>query len=413
MGPRARVAWAVVGSLVASITVRVAQPHSTAAGAVLLGAGVVLGELLVLKLADGTGLPLSYAVLLVIVTCFPPLAVVALVLGAELVAVIVRAEPRGLAARALVGAQRVLVAAGALGAFRVARHLFGARVHLGAVLGALVVAVVAALVVDELLRLVARRRSGLVGSGNIAWSALGSCAVLMSVGYSGVNGRGDLGVWGPLLFSIPLLATWYSFDRLDSINRTYRQTIEALAMAPELGGLVREGHATRVAELATAIGRELDLDDAQLRTLETAALLHHIGQVTLDEPPPHTRADPGEVAAVTAALMREIDPLRPAADIVARAPLAARDPARTGGSPCGPPDSDAEASGRAKLASPTRSSSQALKVASAFDDLTEGDADRDAAALEALYSSPGYVYDLRVLDVLERLLDRARRPARA
>ncbi|HEX4491845.1 MAG TPA: HD domain-containing phosphohydrolase [Acidimicrobiia bacterium] len=393
MNTRDRVGVAGAGSIVASVTVRIAQPHSTAAGAILLAAGVVLGELLLLRLGDGTGLPLSYAVLVVIVTCFPPLAVVALVLGAELVAVVVREEPRALASRVAIGVWRVLVAAGALGAFRVARHLFGARAHLGAVLGALVVTVVAALLVDELLRFVTHRHSGLVGSGNVAWTALGSCTVLMAIGYSGVNGRGDLGVWGPLLFSIPLLATWYSFDRLASINRTYRQTIEALAMAPELGGLVPDGHAERVTELATAIGRELDLDDAHLQTLETAARLHHIGQVTLDEPAPGTRADAGEVAAVTAALMRGIEPLQSAAEIVAGEPRGARE---TRGSNA-----------------PVAIASQTLKVASAFDDLTGGDADRSGAALEALYSSPGYVYNLRALEALERLLDRRHRAARA
>jgi hypothetical protein len=260
------------------------------------------------------------------------------------------------------------------------------------------VTVVAAMVVDELLRLVTRRRSGLVGSGNVAWTALGSCAVLMAVGYSGVNGRGDLGVWGPLLFSIPLLGTWYSFERLDSINRTYRQTIEALAMAPELGGLVRPGHATRVAALAAGIGRELDLDDSNLRKLETAALLHHIGQVTLDEPPPGERADPREVAEVTAALMREIEPLADAAEIVAGEPLGARDSMRHPST---------------RVTPAVVIASQALKVASAFDDLTEGDGRRSGAALEALYSSPGYVYSSRALEALERILDRDGRRARA
>ena len=397
MSLRARVGGVVAGSIVASITVHVAQPHATTAGAILLAAGVVLGELLVLRLDDGSGLPLSYAMVLVLVTSFPPVSAATLVVGAELVAAVVRILPTTRVARGFVAARRVLVAAGALGAFRIARHLFGARTHLGAVLGALVVTVVAAIAVDELLRVLGRQRSGLVGRGNAAWTALGSCAVLMAVGYTGVDGRGDLGVWGPLLFSIPLLGTWYSFERLDSINRTYRQTIEALAMAPELGGLVPEGHATRVAELASAIGRELDLDDAHLQTLETAALLHHVGQVTLDEPPEGTRADAHEVAAVTAALMREIEPLGAAAEIVAREPFGARDPLRS----------------RARLSSPVAIASHALKVASAFDDLTDGDSERSAAALEALYSSPGYVYDLRALEALERLLDRERRAARS
>lgn len=388
---RVRLAWVVVGSIIAAATVHVAQPHSIAGGAILLAAGVVLGELLVLRLDDGTGLPLSYSVLIVLVTCFEPVAAIVLVVGAELVAMVVRVEPRALPTRLWVGIQRVLVAAGALFAYRVARQAFGSRGHLGAVLGALAVTALAGLVVDELLRIAARRRSGLEGRGSVAWTALGSCAVLMAVSYAGVNGRGDLGVWGPLLFSIPLLGTWYSFERLDSISRTYRQTIEALAMAPELGGVVRKGHATRVAALAVGIGRELDLDDTNLDNLETAALLHHIGQVTLDEPPPGTRADMREVAVVTAALLREIEPLYAAAEIVAGEPLGARDSMRHPAS---------------RVTPAVALASQALKVASAFDDLTEGEADRSAGALEALYSSPGYVYNSRALEALERILDR-------
>src|SRR5260221_6822069 len=134
MRPRALVAWVVVGSAVAAATVHVAQPHSTAAGAVLIAAGAVLGELLVLRLDDGTGLPLSYAALIVLVTSFAPVAAAALVIGAELVAFVVRVEPRRLLPRVWVTVERVAVAAGALGALRVARHGLRSRGHLRAVL---------------------------------------------------------------------------------------------------------------------------------------------------------------------------------------------------------------------------------------------------------------------------------------
>jgi hypothetical protein len=388
---RSRVAWVAAGGLLAAATVHVAQPHSSAGGAVLLAAGVVLGELLVLRLDDGTGVPLSYAMVLVLVACFPPVAAAVLLVGAELIAIVIRVAPADFHGRVWIGFQRLVVAAGALGAYRAARHAFGGRSHLGAVLGMLAIAALAALVVDEVIRLASHRRSGLAGRGRTAWTALVSCAMLMTVGYGGVHGRGDLGVWGPLLFSIPLLGTWYSFERLDSISRTYRQTIEALAMAPELGGVVRSGHATRVAALATDIGHELGLDDSNLEHLETAALLHHLGQVTLDEPAPGARADMPEVAAVTAALLREIEPLRAAGEIVAGESLAARDALRVPA---------------AWRASPVAVASQALKVASAFDDLTEGVTNRSAAALEALYSSPGYVYDSRALEALELILNR-------
>jgi len=56
------------------------------------------------------------------------------------------------------------------------------------------------------------------------------------------------------------------------------------------------------------------------------------------------------------------------------------------------------------LASDTASvGSQILRVVSAFDELTAGDPAFNDAAIEALYSGPGYVYDPRVLDALERV----------
>jgi hypothetical protein len=50
--------------------------------------------------------------------------------------------------------------------------------------------------------------------------------------------------------------------------------------------------------------------------------------------------------------------------------------------------------------------SKILKVASAYDDLTEGDPAHAEAALEVLFSGPGYVYDSAVLLALERVLER-------
>ena len=52
-----------------------------------------------------------------------------------------------------------------------------------------------------------------------------------------------MGLWGPAVFTIPLLAAWYSYEHLEVIRRTYDQTIRALGAAPELGGMVRDGHA--------------------------------------------------------------------------------------------------------------------------------------------------------------------------
>jgi hypothetical protein len=153
-----------------------------------------------------------------------------------------------------------------------------------------------------------------------------------------------------------------------------------LAMAPELGGLVPVGHAQRVADLSKAMAGTLGLSGPVTSDLEMAALLHHVGQVTIDEPADGRQTSSSEVAAVTSAMLREIKPLAGAGDIVAGD---ADDPRR-------------------------RVAVQVLRVASDYDDLTARDSSDIDAAIEALRSAPGYVYDQKVLNALERVVHEER-----
>jgi hypothetical protein len=274
-------------------------------------------------------------------------------------------------------ASRLAVAAAGYGAYAATTQLLGEQESVGVVLARLSAAALTIVAVDVTVRWLCRVSLGLGTRGRLAWLALTSSGMLMAIGFHGVDGKGAVGVWGPLLFSTPLLAAWYSFERFDSISRAFRQTIDALAMAPELGGLVREGHAERVARLTVAMGRELDLPDSALQHLRAAALLHHLGQVTLDDQDKVGRsADSAEVAAVTAAMLSEISPLAPAGAIIAG------------------DESDPDA----------RLAAQILRIASAYDDLALGDEQRAGYAVSALRSAPGYVYDARVLDALERVV---------
>ena len=174
-------------------------------------------------------------------------------------------------------------------------------------------------------------------------------------------------------FATPLLAAWYAFERLDAATRSFRQTIEALAMAPELGGYVPPGHAVRVAALAGAAAERMGLPPDDVRDLEMAALLHHLGQVTLDDP---DHGAPGEVAAVTGTMMRAIRPLAAAGDIVA---------------------GDADEPRR-------RLAARILAVASAYDDLTGGDEALVDGAVGVLRGDARFAGDERVIAVCERVV---------
>lgn len=368
----------VLGGMVAH-----ALGYHHVASLVFLASFVVVGEMLELRLERGTGVTLAYAPIVVLAAAFPAVDALVTIVGAQLVAFVVREEPARIVARLGLTGHRFLVAFGTVATFQLGAEVVDGEMDVMTLFVVLNATVVVQLVLDELLRAATYQPSGLTERGRLAWLALAASALLMAIGYRGVDGDGDFGIWAPVLFSIPLLATWYSFERLDTISRTHRQTIAALAVAPELAGMVRAGHAERVAELSLAIAADLELPADEREHLETAALLHHLGQVTLEDPETLGRPnDPAEVAAVTGAMLREIEPLAAAGEIISGGP--SDDPTR---------DRDRD-----------RLAGQVLRVASAFDDLCDGNPERANAAFEALCSAPGYLYDGRVVEALGRIV---------
>lgn len=370
-------AWGVVlASAVVAIVARIAVPDAGLAALVLLAGGMVLGELLVLRLDDGSSVPLSFAVMLVLASAhdFGEMAVV--VAAAQLVAFVLRPAGTGGESRTMLLAARLLVAAVTFGVYRATEAALDHRETVAAVLLALGAAAAAQVLADLVLRAAVGRRHSVSMRARLAWLAVASSGMLMAIGYRGVDDVGDVGISGALLFATPLLAAWYAFERLDAATRAYRQTIESLAMAPEFGGLVPPGHAQRVRALALSIAERLGLRTDETEDLEMAALLHHLGEVTMEDPELAGRPEPGDVASITGAMMREIRPLALAGDIVS---------------------GDADES-RQRLAS------QILRISSAYDDLTVGDGYGNDMALETLRAEPGYVYEPRVVSALARVV---------
>ncbi len=371
--------------LVGGITAQVVAPGYR--DVVILGVALIGSELFELRPPKRAALPLSFAVAVVLVLAATPTQY-ALVIGlGYVVATAIRPGPMGPSQRLLLFAERLAEGYAIRSAYRLVVDATGHSQTRALVLAALAAAALAPVVVADLVTLVRERRIAPLNRRG-ADVALVTSAILMGVGYSGIHGTGRLGLWGPLLFSIPLAAAWYSLELLATTRRSFRQTVSALGAAPELGGLVRAGHVERVAELAVAMGRDLDLSGGELEQLETASLLHHLGAVCLDDPGPDSSLDPIEVARSGAAMLRASPVLAPAGDIVAAEPSLHR---RSPGA--------AEAETAAL-------EGQILKVASAFDELTEGQEEHAAWAVEALYTGPGYVYDGRVLGALERVLAR-------
>lgn len=80
--------------------------------------------------------------------------------------------------------------------------------------------------------------------------------------------------------------------RLESTKKALFETVKALSSTIEIRDPYTSGHQNRVAELAVAIAKEMDLDNPRIDAVQTAALLHDIGKITI---PAEYLSKPGDL----------------------------------------------------------------------------------------------------------------------
>ena len=90
--------------------------------------------------------------------------------------------------------------------------------------------------------------------------------------------------WMALVALVPLVMTRFAFERYAAAQEAYQQTIKALSIVPEVAGVTPLGHGERSAVYAVSLARRLGLSKEAVERVATAARLHHIGYVTLDDP---------------------------------------------------------------------------------------------------------------------------------
>jgi hypothetical protein len=386
-----RVRLATVGAAgLAVVVAAAADPHGRIPGLAALGLIILLAELVGFRLGDGSFVPLAPAAVLVLIRTTAlrgaphndDLRFLVVIVLAELLAV--AARPPAACARGRWQPSFVRLAGGFAGfaAYALVVRYFDGGADRDVTLLALSAATIAVIGIDLLGR--PHRWADLVHSGGVrAYAALAASGMLMALAAHGVGNSPAMGLLGVALFAVPLLAASYSFAQVDAVRRTTAQTIRALSVVPELANLATTGHADRVARLAGAIADHLALSPSERINLEHAARLHHLGHVCIDDTDVRGGlADPADVTETTARMLRETGHLAEAARVLDAAALHHR-----GKDASLPPE--------------TRLAAQVLKVASDYDDLTDGDAARQTAAIESLYAAPGYVYDPRVLAALE------------
>jgi hypothetical protein len=193
-------------------------------------------------------------------------------------------------------------------------------------------------------------------------------------------------MWAVPMAVMPYAFSHLAFVRYNGTRVTYGQMIRALGQIPEVAGLAAPGHATRTADLAVAMARELGLHPDDVVELEYAALMHDVGRITLNEP------------AILRAGYTDEDIARWGAQIIAESPhlahvaglvRAQHQPYRRAGQ-------------ERDLSVPT--ASKIIKVASAYDQAEHEMGLRPIDAIEQIHRGSAYDYDPEVAASLRRVL---------
>lgn len=209
----------------------------------------------------------------------------------------------------------------------------------------------------------------------------------------------SLELLGPLsliLFLVPLLVLQPAVERQRRIGLAQRQTIVALARLTEEAGLTALGHSARVAALAVPLARDVGVHETDLADVESAALLHDVGQVGLARPIPGgatveiSGRDQRMIAGTGAAILARTADLSRLAAIVADVGVSYH---------------------RAVERGDVSLAARVVRVASAYDDLTGRSTrlaghDGPVEAMERLLRNTPHEYDPRVVAALLRLLER-------
>ncbi len=91
------------------------------------------------------------------------------------------------------------------------------------------------------------------------------------------------GVIAVLLFYGPLLLARFSFKLYIDMRKTYMETIQAFNKVLEAKDEYTSGHAERVQGYALSIANEMKVSDDVIQKISTAALLHDIGKIGIDD----------------------------------------------------------------------------------------------------------------------------------
>lgn len=134
----------------------------------------------------------------------------------------------------------------------------------------------------KLMSIVSHEKFILTWKKNIQGTVINSMAV-SCLGVIVAASYNSYGAGGVILFFIPLLLARYSFKLYIDMRNNYMDTVKALINAIEAKDPYTSGHAARVRNYSVNIAKSLQLSEKKIERIRTAALLHDIGKIGIDD----------------------------------------------------------------------------------------------------------------------------------
>jgi HD-GYP domain-containing protein (c-di-GMP phosphodiesterase class II) len=239
---------------------------------------------------------------------------------------------------------------------------------------------------------------------NYVWTAV-HLAVLLSLGALMAVVYLNAGLWGLVLFGIPLVFARHAFRLYADMRRELYDFVRAMSDIIEEVDVYTKEHSQRVADYAVALARAMKLSEKEVQSLEYAALVHDLGKVAWSNRGALTKK--GELSKeekremvghprTAANIMIRVKALRRASQIVRYH----HERPDGKGYPLGLPGHEVPLS------------ALILNVADAFDAMTSDRPYRSALsdneALEELNKHSGTQFDNRVVECLMRLYEQGK-----
>lgn len=161
--------------------------------------------------------------------------------------------------------------------------IFSAHYFLSLLLALLITFILNSTLVTLIVAMVQRERPASIWLTTIKWNipsylCTAPLGLLIALIYTNV------GLWGLVLFLIPLILARHSFQSYVSMRQTFLDTILSLSVAIDAKDRYTKGHSSRVADYAIALAKELKWPADKIEFFRYIALLHDVGKIAVPEP---------------------------------------------------------------------------------------------------------------------------------